>query len=355
MPITPEQQLELVKFPLALRMLVDAELAAGNSIMEVGFTFPAPPAGAYIMLANKVSTRSRDSGDGLHFYERNSSSYSGEFTDAKRFYYVIEPPNPPSPEPDLEAVRKSSGSDRNTESATPMHLSVEDSPMGSTRVLYFNDNRPPHEVKQSLERELRSLFTLTMEQDKLCFRAKAAIVGADYDFLLRFEAALSTCNCYSFHMHVSWAGQASSNSEYYRKTSGSWFSLWTSKFIAADRPLANFCSSQGYRQLCDDALHDDKQLDSIAAIQNALITALKSGASFRTSHKEGGTNIYWRNDRFVRSDYGDYPDERRFEDDIEFLRMLRQFYQGEAAHNPAQVPLSEIDTWRLILRRIDPK
>ncbi len=178
---------------------------------------------------------------------------------------------------------------------------------------------------------------------------------ADYDFLLRFEAAEPTCNYYSFHMHVSWADQAPSNSDYYRKTSGSWFALWMRDFIAADHPRDSECFSQLYRQLCEEALNDDQQLDSIAAIQLAIIPALQSGASFCTSHKEGGTNIYWKSGRFMRSDYGDYPDERHFEDKTEFLRMLRQFCQFDVTRNSGKDQLSEIDTWRLILRRMDPK
>ena len=90
--------MELAKFPVALRTLIETELASGNSIVEIGHSFPAPPAGAYIKLASIVSTRARDNGDGLSFYDRNNSSYSGEFTDAKRFYFVLEPPirHPPS-------------------------------------------------------------------------------------------------------------------------------------------------------------------------------------------------------------------------------------------------------------------
>src|SRR5688572_1165832 len=106
MSLTPEHQKELARFPPVLRALIEAELAVGNSIEEIGHSFPAPPAGAYFKLANKVSTRLRASGDGLNFYERNSSIHSGEFTDATRFYFVLEPPNPPPLEPDMDAIRK---------------------------------------------------------------------------------------------------------------------------------------------------------------------------------------------------------------------------------------------------------
>ncbi|MBP7950568.1 MAG: hypothetical protein KA004_13025 [Verrucomicrobiales bacterium] len=36
MNLTPEQQNELAQFPAALKALVAAELAAGNSIVEIG-------------------------------------------------------------------------------------------------------------------------------------------------------------------------------------------------------------------------------------------------------------------------------------------------------------------------------
>ena len=68
--------------PRILRALLDAELAAGNEIVEVGHSFPAPPAGAYFKLARPVTTRLRAPGDGLDFRDFASSIYSGEFTDA---------------------------------------------------------------------------------------------------------------------------------------------------------------------------------------------------------------------------------------------------------------------------------
>ena len=45
---------ELETFPAVLRHLVEAELAAGNSIAEIGHSFPAPPAGAWVRIARRV-------------------------------------------------------------------------------------------------------------------------------------------------------------------------------------------------------------------------------------------------------------------------------------------------------------
>jgi hypothetical protein len=92
-------------FPPALRALLDAELAAGNQIVEAGHSFPAPPAGAYFKLSRPVTTRGRVSADGLKFWDYKGSSYSGSFTDDRGFFHILEPPLPPPPEPDMDAIR----------------------------------------------------------------------------------------------------------------------------------------------------------------------------------------------------------------------------------------------------------
>ncbi len=105
MNATAEYHKDLEALPAALRTLLEAELAAGNAIVEVGHSFPAPPVGAYFKLARPVSTHPRSSGAGVHFCNRNSSLHSGEFTDAHGFYFILEPPNTPTSEPDMDAIR----------------------------------------------------------------------------------------------------------------------------------------------------------------------------------------------------------------------------------------------------------
>ena len=96
---------QIAAFPSPLRKLIEAELRAGNAIVELSSCFPAPPTGAYVMLAKPVSTRARKTSRAIKFYDRNSSSYSGEFTNAERFYFVLESPRPPEPPPDMNAIR----------------------------------------------------------------------------------------------------------------------------------------------------------------------------------------------------------------------------------------------------------
>src|SRR5436190_744158 len=108
MSLPPEFVARVAEFPAVLRELIEAELAAGNEIVELASCFPAPPVGAYVKLAKPVTTRPREKTGTLDFYDRNSSIYSGEWTDAKRFFFVLEPPHPPPPEPDMDAIRDAS-------------------------------------------------------------------------------------------------------------------------------------------------------------------------------------------------------------------------------------------------------
>ena len=223
----------------------------------------------------------------------------------------------------------------------------------SRREMHFKDIRSPREVKLSLERDMKTLFTAALENDKLCMRAKSTLVGAVYEFQVVFEAALTAYNCYRFTMDATWVDPTSSNFEYYCKTSTSWFDLWTRELTPAEPSSSSEDSVQRYQLLCEDVLNADQHLDSVASVQAAIIESMKRGASFRTSHKEGGTNLAWKGGRFVRTDYGDNPNMQQFANETEFLNMLRQFYHWDVTSQSGKDQLSEVDTWRLIQRRID--
>jgi hypothetical protein len=95
---------EIDAMPTNLRALLEAELAAGNEVTEVGHAFPAPPAGAYFRLTKPLLTRASLPGRGLDYHDRNGSLYSGEVTDANRFYFLLEPPREAAP-PDMDTIR----------------------------------------------------------------------------------------------------------------------------------------------------------------------------------------------------------------------------------------------------------
>jgi len=124
MTIPHDLDAELERLPAILRALLDAELAAGNAIVEIGHGFPSPPVGAWVMLARAVSTRPRQAGDGLTFRTRNWNNYSFEWSDAQGYFFLLEPPLPPEPPPDMDAIRA-----RHAISITPMKPPPESPPV----------------------------------------------------------------------------------------------------------------------------------------------------------------------------------------------------------------------------------
>lgn len=370
-------------FPAALRQLVEAELQAGNVILAIEHGFPAAPCGASIKLARAVEEGRRKSGRGVTFYARNNSDYAGEFTTEPRHFFVLEPPLPPEPPPDMNAIRaaleaktdplvhfaqsRATGSasknvhellhGRNAEpaSAPRRALTSTETATSAKRLLHFVDHRPPHEIQFALERDLMTLFAAAMKDDRLTMTAKGTVVGAQYDFELRFEAAMVLKNCYSLRIETSWAEHAATHHDYYRKTADSWFSFWTRDFMPANAPRADAGSSARYQKICAASLNAEAHLDSVSALQQTILAEMKRGASFATSHKEGGTNIYWKNGGFARTDYGDYPDHKNFQSDEEFLKFLRQFYDWETSQNIHPRKVSDFEAWKLILRLLRTK
>jgi hypothetical protein len=366
---------QIAEFPAPLRALVEAEIKAGNTIVAIENGFPAAPCGASIKLAKAVQDERRRSVGEVHFYARNNSSYAGEFTTAQRHFFVLEPPLPPEPEPDMDAIRKAmepkpdalsalaqreTGSgpeigralvhERSAAAPAPEHaLTISETATSSTFLLHFRDQRPPHLIQFALERHLMTLFDASIE-DRLTMTANAKVVGAQYAFELRFEAALPNTNCYSLRVAASWADAAATHHDYYRKTADSWFAYWTRDFQPADPPAADAGSSARYPELCTAALSAEAHLDTVPALQQAIVTAMKSGGRFTTSNKEGDTNITWNGSRFARVDTGDYPDAVVFPSELEFLKALRQFYDWETSKNVYPEKVSDLVAWRLILR-----
>lgn len=382
MTIPAEFAKEFASFPVALRKLVEAELESGNTILAIEHGFPAAPCGASIKLAHAVGETRRKSSGEVSFYARNTSSYAGEFTTANRHFFVLEPPLPEPPPPDMDAIRKSLEAKSQAREAyrtiedpgpTAVELQTKREPRsyklnarsspaaraftnterssGWTRELYFRDERAPHEVQFALERELMVLFVVRLEHGQLVLDAQANIVGAHYAFELRFLAAQGANRYYLLRVDAAWE-DSETYREYFRKTSDSWFQGWICDLMPAKPPIAEDTEVEHYRSLSEIALNAERHLDSVESVQGAIVEGMKRGGTYGTSHKEGGSNIFWRMDRFVRSDYGDDPDHKSFTTETEFLKMLWNFCQFDVTRHAGKGALSEFDTWKLILRRM---
>jgi len=106
MALPEAHRAELERFPPVLLALIVAELAAGNGITELGHGFPAAPCGAYVLLTAPVSTRPRTNDASIRFHDYDTPTHSGRFTDEKGHFFVLEPPHPPEPPPDMDAIRR---------------------------------------------------------------------------------------------------------------------------------------------------------------------------------------------------------------------------------------------------------
>ena len=225
-------------------------------------------------------------------------------------------------------------------------------PTGASWLLHFRDRRPPHDVVHQLERTLMSPFELSRESGRLVGRAKSRVTGATYAFELVFEAAEEAGNAYSLKVEGAWPGQSEASSEYHRRTSGSWFESWTREFERSRPAAPGSGSPDRYEALSRATLDAERELDSVEAIQGLVVAAMKEGASFSTSHKEGGTTLAWQHGRFTRSDYGESTDHERFPDEGAFLGYLRRYFDSDISRGFHPDPVPERVAWRLIWRRL---
>lgn len=110
--VPPQFKKDVEALPDLLRVLLQEELAVGNSICDVSHSHPAPPVGGCVILERQVTTRLRKTGRGLKFREVNSSLYSGQFSDLDERYFILESPLPPPDMPDMDAIRDASNAPR---------------------------------------------------------------------------------------------------------------------------------------------------------------------------------------------------------------------------------------------------
>ncbi len=104
--ISAEYAQLLATFPEELQKLVAEEVADGNAIQAIEYGFPAAPCGASVKLARQVKAERKVSTNGVDFYARNNPQYSGEFTTHQRHFFVLEPPLPTEPMPDMDRIRE---------------------------------------------------------------------------------------------------------------------------------------------------------------------------------------------------------------------------------------------------------
>lgn len=213
------------------------------------------------------------------------------------------------------------------------------------------DIRLPHEIQAVLERLVLAPFVSDESAGTLKYRTEIKIMGILYRLLLSFESAQNQFNYYQLTCMTSWPTAVRASSDQYRRTAMSWFELWTGQLASVASAPAVKSIPELYHQRCEESYRAELRLQSVPSIQDAILSAMKEGATFSTCHKEGGTNIFWRSDQFVRSDYGDELATVRYETESEFMSKLFAFFRWQVSriHEP-----SELVIWRLIFRQLQP-
>jgi hypothetical protein len=120
----------------------------------------------------------------LDFFDRRASDYSGEFTDATRHFFVLEPPHLPEPEPDMNAIRAKLQA--GYAAANPIAEGRQDP--SKTEQPSRRDAPPPGGVSRNVERRIPQTavakFRASMEIDYEKWRE-----GIGYDVELLKSAA----------------------------------------------------------------------------------------------------------------------------------------------------------------------
>jgi len=173
-------------------------------------------------------------------------------------------------------------------------------------------------------------------------------------FRLIFESAGPRSCGYSLLIHMSSAHMPREHDDYHAKSSASWLNLWCDGLEICQQTSWDDGPDHLYQTRVEQALNAEADLTETPAIQQAILNALRDGATFATSHKEGGSRIGFENGHFFKHDYGEIISSETFVSDTAFLAFLRRFYDWETSKSchPHQAP--EPSVWRLILRLLIP-
>ncbi|MBS1722024.1 MAG: hypothetical protein JSS66_03335 [Armatimonadetes bacterium] len=220
----------------------------------------------------------------------------------------------------------------------------------ATNSLHFQDKRAPWEIQVVLEKHLMTLFSPSVEEERLVLRAHGKVTGAEHDYMLRLDEVGLIQKHYTFVVKVDWSRFEAMHDDYFQRTADSWFEYWTKDFMRCSPPDLAKPPGVLYGKVVEETLAFESEFKTSQDVQSEIVRRMKAGAQFRTAHKEGGTVMRWTGKRFESSDYGDYPDERKFAREQEFLDYVRKFFDMETARSTYPEKPNDLDTWKLILR-----
>lgn len=220
--------------------------------------------------------------------------------------------------------------------------------------LSFHTIECPEVIQARLERDLHAVLFPLPEQTLTTFETHHTWAGLRFQLRLSFEAAFEKENAFTFAALTA-ASKLPQDLPALQRNAASWFSFWTRDWRA--HPPIDGPSPELYLARSIQWLADHNRLLDASDLQALILEAMRGGATFSTAHKEGGTNIYYRENMWVRSDYGDSDDYEIFHRPEDFLAALRRFYDHFVSRNtpPPHAPVQlapESTAWRLIYRHL---
>lgn len=223
----------------------------------------------------------------------------------------------------------------------------------NTRRIYFRDQRPPDLVQHELERRMMLLLEPADAGGQLTFSARGVTNGSAFAVRLTLIEAGMVSNDYVLEFE---GEDLSPDPSGKGRPLDGWLDFWCRDFTptatTSITPASPISSTPRQQRLVEQALSAEAHLADVPAIQQLIVESLRAGARFATSHKEGGTSIFWRGGRFIRVEEGECPSTDTFADEVIFLAFLRRHFHHTVSRTMPQI--TEYQEWKLILRLMLP-
>ncbi|MBZ5609754.1 MAG: hypothetical protein LAP38_15950 [Acidobacteriia bacterium] len=239
-----------------------------------------------------------------------------------------------------------------------------------TRETYFWYDRGPFQAKYDLEKLTGTLLELDRSsEDKLVYRGSSVVGVTKRALELRFEAVLPRApyvrkpptelreyrNLFFLRAETS-APRQWETEEDVKAAAARAFGYWTLRLPCGSQQIAWADASRPfYEQQAKEAIEQEMELASrvedpnpIIALQKQVLVALRDGKSFRTSHKEGGTRLYFNGKTFLKEEFGEQESVPEFATDQEMIDCIRQFYDWDSRKESYPHKPAELEVWKYI-------
>jgi len=232
-----------------------------------------------------------------------------------------------------------------------------------SRQFHFWHDQDPFAVKHLIETMTGTLFQRDAgDAGKLAYAGIHVLGNRTCALRLCFVAVIASHNLYTLQLESTaprkWVAQASFLHDLERMCQH-----WRSQQLLADEEID---WSRASRALLDQRTQESLALEfeaaalvedpaPAAAIQDAVLAAMRAGREFRTASKEGGTILCFQYDAFIRTDYGEQPRREIFPTDEAMLACLRNFYDWDSRRDSYPHRLPESDVWRYIQNQLREK